>query len=172
MTTNTPTIKIQNLIYLIRGKKVMLDSDLAIIYGVKTKRLNEQMKRNIKRFPSDFMFQLTQKEWEDLWSQFATANFSPKKRRSLPYVFTEHGAVMLASVLNSPKAVSTSVQVVRAFVHLQEVLSENSQLALKIEKLEKKYDNQFQEVFLALRELMNFSKDKIEHVILRKGVKE
>jgi len=150
----------------------MLDSDLAVIYGVKTKRLNEQMKRNIKRFPPDFMFQLTQKEWDNLRSQIATAKFPTDKRRSLPYVFTEHGAVMLACVLNSPKAVSTSVQVVRAFIYLQEVLNTNSQLALKIEKLEKKYDNQFQEVFLALREMMNFSKDKIEQVILRKGVKE
>ena len=150
----------------------MLDSDLAVIYGVKTKRLNEQMKRNIKRFPADFMFRLNEKEWKDLRSQFATTDFSPEKRRSLPYVFTEHGAVMLASVLNSPKAVLTSVQVVRAFVHLQETLSINSQLALKIETLEKKYDNQFGEVFLALRELMNFSKDKIEHVVLRRGVKE
>lgn len=170
--TKTPTIKIQNLIYLIREKKVMLDSDLAIIYGVKTKRLNEQMKRNIKRFPADFMFQLNGEEWKNLRSQFATTDLLSEKRRSLPYVFTEHGAVMLASVLNSPKAVSTSVQVVRAFVHLQEILNGNSQLASKIDELEKKYDNKFQEVFKALRELMNFSKDRIEHVILKKGVKE
>lgn len=168
----TPTIKIQNLIYLIRGEKVMLDSDLAMVYGVKTKRLNEQMKRNIKRFPGDFMFQLNEKEWLDLRSQFATADLGAEKRRGLPYVFTEHGAVMLASVLNSSQAVATSVKVVRAFVHLQEILSANKELSKKIEKLEKKYDNQFQEVFLALRELMNFSKDRIEHIVLKKGVKE
>jgi hypothetical protein len=172
MITNTPAIKIQNLIYLIRGKKVMLDSDLATIYGVKTKRLNEQMRRNIKRFPADFMFQLNEKEWQNLRSQFATANLAIEKRRGLPHVFTEHGAVMLASILSSSKAVATSVKVVRAFIHLQEVVRTDQELAAKIEKLEIKYDNQFQEVFVSLRELMNFSKDKIHQVILRKGVKE
>lgn len=150
----------------------MLDSDLATIYGVKTKRLNEQMKRNIKRFPADFMFRLNEKEWQNLRSQIATANLGDEKRRGLPYVFTEHGAVMLASVLNSPKAVATSVKVVRAFIHLQAFVRTDQELASKIEKLEKKYDNQFQEVFVSLRELMNFSKDKIQQVILKKGVKE
>ena len=150
----------------------MLDSDLATIYGVQTKRLNEQMKRNIKRFPADFMFRLNEKEWQNLRSQIATANLGDEKRRVLPYVFTEHGAVMLASILNSPKAVATSVKVVRAFIHLQAFVRTDPELAAKIEKLEKKYDNQFQEVFVSLRELMNFSKDKIQQVILKKGVKE
>ncbi len=150
----------------------MLDRDLATIYGVKTKRLNEQMKRNIKRFPADFMFRLNEKEWQNLRSQIATANLGDEKRRALPHVFTEHGAVMLASILNSPKAVATSVKVVRAFIHLQSFVRTDQELASKIEKLEKKYDNQFQEVFVSLRELMNFSKDKIQQVILKKGVKE
>jgi phage regulator Rha-like protein len=172
MTTHTPRIEIQNLIYLIRSKKVMLDSDLAIIYGVKTKRLNEQMRRNIERFPADFMFQLNEKEWNNLRSQIATTNPQSEKRRSLPYVFTEHGTVMLASILNSSQAVETSVRVVRAFVQMQKALNDNRQLAEKISKLERKYDSQFQEVFIALRELANFSEDQIEHVILKKGVKE
>lgn len=107
--TNVLSVNIQNLIYFIRDQKVMLDSDLALIYGVKTKRLNEQMKRNIKRFPKDFCFQLSESEWQDLRSQFATANPESAKRRSLPYVFTEYGAVMLASVLDSPRAVITSL---------------------------------------------------------------
>ena len=171
MTTNSKSItKIQNLIYLIRDQKVMLDSDLALLYGVKTKRLNEQMKRNIKRFPDDFCFQLNEKEWKNLRSQIATANFS-EKRRNFPYVFTEHGAVMLASVLNGPQAIIASVKVVRAFVHMQEILSSNEQLSKKLENLERKYDGQFQEVFIALKSLMNFSRDKIGHVILKKGVK-
>lgn len=163
----TPTIQIQNLIYLIRGKKVMLDSDLALLYGVKTKRLNEQMKRNIGRFPDDFMFQLNEKEWKNLRSQIATANY--EKRRNLPYVFTEHGAVMLASVLNSAQAIITSVAVVRAFVSMQEILSDHKQLVLKLEKMENKYDGQFQEVFIALKGMMNAS---VKHAILKKGVKE
>ena len=166
-----PSYKIDQLVYLIRNKKVMLDSDLAAIYGVKTKRLNEQMKHNVDRFPADFMFQLKEDEWKNLRSQFATANFS-EKRRNLPYVFTEHGAVMLASILNSPQAVAASVSVVRAFIYLQEELNNHQQLASKIENLERKYDGKFQEVFIALHQLTNISKDKIEHVILKKGVKE
>ena len=150
----------------------MLDSDLALIYGVKTKRLNEQVKRNIKRFPDDFMFKLNQKEWENLRSQFATANLAMQKRRGLPYVFTEHGAVMLASVVDSPEAIQTNVKIVRAFVQMQSMLSDNKQLVLRLESLERKYDDKFQEVFMALRELMNIPNEKIEHVILKKGVKE
>ena len=115
MNTITPILKIQNLIHLVRNKKVMLDSDLADIYGVKTKRLNEQMKLNKKRFPTDFCFQLNEREWKNLRSQFATANLLDEKRRGLPYVFTEHGAIMLASVLDSPQAVLTSTKVVRSY---------------------------------------------------------
>ncbi|HET6992393.1 MAG TPA: ORF6N domain-containing protein, partial [Bacteroidia bacterium] len=120
-----------SMIYLIRGHKVMIDEDLARIYGVTTKRLNEQVKRNLDRFPKDFMFQLTEKEIISLRSQFATSNEGKGGRRYAPYVFTEHGAVMLASVLNSPVAIKASIQVVKAFVRLREMLIANKELAEK-----------------------------------------
>lgn len=161
---------VEELVYLIRGEKVMLDSDLAMIYGVETKRLNEQVKRNTGRFPDDFMFQLTQKEWEALKSQNATS--IKGGRRTLPYVFTEHGAVMLASVLNTKQAIVASVQVVRVFVKLREILSTHKQLAQKLAELENKYDSQFKKVFAALRELMSTNKVTKDHLILRKGVRE
>jgi len=149
-----PTEHIEHSILVIRGKKVMLDSDLAVIYGVTTSRLNEQVKRNIARFPDDFMFQLTQEESVRLISQIATSNTGRGGRRKLPYAFTEHGAVMLASVLNSPVAIDASVQVVRAFVKLRQLLASHAELARKLNTLEKKYDAQFMEVFKAIRELM------------------
>lgn len=160
----------------VRGQKVILDSDLARIYGVTTKRLNEAVKRNPKRFPQDFMFRLTPQDVETMWSQFATtsANAEPtgaeaipsnwsqfvtssQKRRRLgflPYAFTEHGAIMAAAVLNSPQAVQMSLFVVRAFVKMRDVLVGHRDLARKIEDLEKKYDGQFQVVFEAIRHLM------------------
>ena len=146
-------IRINRSILLIRGQKVMLDVDLAEIYGVKTKRLNEQVKRNILRFPSDFMFQLSEEEKEEV---VAKCDHLSKLKFSVsnPYAFTEHGALMLASVLNSVLAIETSVQVVRAFVKLREILSTNAELSKKIMELEKKYDNQFKVVFEALRALM------------------
>lgn len=176
-------IYIEDLVYLIRGKKVMLDSDLALVYGVDTKRLNEQVKRNISRFAEDFMFQLTQKEVESLKSQIATSKesghlksqFATSKRggrRSLPYVFTEHGAVMLASVLNSPQAIDASIKVVKVFVRLRDILSTHKELAKKIGELENKYDSKFAEVFTALKELMGDHIERKEKLILRKGIKE
>ncbi|MBI4468853.1 MAG: ORF6N domain-containing protein [Acidobacteria bacterium] len=139
---------------LIRGHKVMLDADLAELYGVNTKRLNEQVKRNLGRFPTDFMFQLTRKEAEALRSQIATSKAGRGGRRTLPYAFTEHGAVMLASVLSSPIAVQASIQVVRAFVRLREILATHKELARKMDAMEKKYDTQFKVVFDAIRQLM------------------
>jgi len=147
-----PIERIEQKIYVIRGERVMLDSDLAEIYGVTTKRLNEQVKRNIKRFPEDFMFQLTAEELEDMRSQIATA--SKRNVRFPPYVFTEHGAIMAANVLSSERAVEASVQVVRAFVKLRGLLASNAELAKKFEALEKKYDAQFRVVFDAIRKLM------------------
>jgi len=146
-------IRINRSILLIRGQKVMLDVDLAEIYGVKTKRLNEQVKRNILRFPSDFMFQLSEEEKEEV---VAKCDHLSKLKFSVsnPYAFTEHGALMLASVLNSVLAIETSVLIVRAFVKLRELLSTNAELSKKIMELEKKYDNQFKVVFEALRALM------------------
>jgi hypothetical protein len=148
-----PIDMIERKILLIRGEKVMLDVDLAALYGVTTKRLNEQVKRNRERFPNDFMFQLTEEEKAEV-----VANCDHPKRLkfspTLPYAFTEHGAIMLASVLNSPIAVQTSVLVVRAFVKLWEMLATHKDLAKKLEEIEKKYDAQFKVVFDAIRELM------------------
>jgi phage regulator Rha-like protein len=116
-------IQIENLIYEIRGTKVMFDSDLALLYGVEIKRLNESVKRNIKRFPREFMFQLTEYEWENLRSQIATFN---KTRKYRPYVFTEHGILMLSSILNSEKAINVNIQIIKIFVRMRQyVLSKN-----------------------------------------------
>lgn len=158
--------QIESQIFLIRGQKVMLDADLAELYGVETKRFNEQVRRNSERFPEDFMFQLTAEEFVNLRSQIATSNNSVGNttgrggRRHLPYAFTEHGAIMAASVLNSPRAVEASVQVVRAFVQLRQILASNSELSGKLAALEKKYDIKFRAVFEAIHELMTPSDHK------------
>ena len=150
-----PVERIERCILLIRGEKVMLDSDLAALYGVETKRLNEQVRRNLTRFPPDFMFQLTAQETESLRSQIATSKEGRGGRRYPPFAFTEYGALMLANVLNSERAAQASVQVVRAFVRLRQMLASNSELARKLEGLEKKYDHQFKVVFDAIRQLMS-----------------
>ena len=158
MSQNTgliPMERIERAILLIRGEKVMLDSDLATIYGVETKALNRAVKRNQNRFPLDFMFQLTPKEAKSLRCQFGTSNAGRGGRRYLSYAFTEHGALMLANVLNSERAAQTSVLVVRAFVRLRQLLSSNAELARKLEAMEKKYDAQFKVVFDAIRQLMS-----------------
>lgn len=146
--------QIEKSILIIRGQKVLLDSDMAQIYGVTTKRLNEQVQRNIDRFPEDFMFQLTDQEFANFQKQVLEVGRGG--RRYLPFVFTEHGTVMLASVLNSKIAVAASIQVVRAFISYTKMLTENSTLATKLETLEKKYDHQFKVVFDAIRELVSF----------------
>jgi len=132
----------------------MLDADLASLYGVSTKRLNEQLRRNLSRFPEDFAFRLTQDEADRLRSQIATSKPGRGGRRYLPMAFTEHGAIMLASVLNSPVAVHASIQVVRAFVQLRAMLSAHSDLAHRLDELERRYDHRFQAVFDAIRRLM------------------
>jgi hypothetical protein len=150
-----PSEAIAQRIFLVRGQKVLADADLANLYGVTTKRLNEQVKRNSERFPADFMFQLTAEESEALRSQIATLKTGRgQHRKYLPSVFTEHGAIMAASVLNSPRAIEVSVHVVRAFVRLREVLATHKELARKLEELESKYDAQFRVVFDAIRQLM------------------
>jgi hypothetical protein len=152
----TPIEYIEERILSIRGVKVIMDSDLARLYGVSTKRLKEQVKRNIGRFPDDFMFCLSLEEGkavEALRSQIATLKRGQHLKYA-PYVFTEHGAVMAANVLNSPLAVRISVQVVRAFIRLREVSATHKDLALKLEQVEQKYDQQFKEVFDAIRALM------------------
>jgi phage regulator Rha-like protein len=150
-----PIERIERKIYFLRAEKVMIDRDLAVLYGVTPKRLNEQVKRNRRRFPDDFMFQLTAEESESLRSQFATLKTGRGQHRKYrPYAFTEHGAVMLASVLNSPTAVAASIQVVRAFVRLRAILATHKDLARKLAEMEKKYDMQFRAVFDVIRKLM------------------
>jgi ORF6N domain len=142
------------LIITVRGQKVLLDSDLAALYGVTTKRFNEQVKRNRDRFPEDFMFQLAQKEFDALRSQNATSNDKARGgRRYLPWVFTEHGALMAANILNSPRAVQTSISVVRAFLRLRTMALSVEELSRKVAALESKYDEQFRTVFDAVRQL-------------------
>lgn len=152
-----PEERIEQTILIIRNQKVILDSDLATLYGVSVKRLNEAVKRNAERFPSDFMFQLTRDEVENLRSQFATANFS--MRRYLPYAFTEHGALMVATVLNSPRAVAMSLAVIRTFIKLRQLLSLNKDLARRLDELEEKYDSQFHVVFEAIKQLMQLPEE-------------
>jgi phage regulator Rha-like protein len=140
MSSTRKIDNVERAIYLIRGQRIMLDSDLAAIYQVTTKRLNQQFTRNRKRFPVDFAFQLTAEEFTNLKSQIATSN-RRGGRRYLPWVFTEHGAIMLASVLNSDVAVQASVRVVRAFIKLREMVAANAQLASKLEELERRLDS-------------------------------
>ncbi len=152
-----PALKsVQSRIHFIRGERVMLSADLAEIYGVETRALNQAVKRNAARFPADFMFQLTAKEAADLKSQSVTSSWGGA-RRALPYAFTEHGAVMLASVLNSPRAVRMSVYVVRAFVSVAQLMSKHKELAAKITALEGKvgkHDKQLQNLLEAIKLLI------------------
>jgi hypothetical protein len=146
---------IASKIYLIRGKKVILDKDLANLYQVETRRLNEQLKRNLSRFPLDFAFQLTKEEWASLRSQIATLKQDRgQHRKYLPYVFTEHGVVMASNLLKSDIATQVSIQVVRTFVKLREFLSTNKELKADIEQLERKYDQQFKVVFEAIKHIL------------------
>jgi hypothetical protein len=154
MAVNVPQELIEQKIYLIRGHKVMLDSGLAKLYGVTTKRLNEQVKRNKGRFPSDFMFKLKKDESESLRSQIATSKIGRGGRTYLPYVFTEQGVAMLSSVLNSERAILVNIEIMRTFTKLRKMLASNENLKRKLTALEKKYDKQFKIVFEAIYELM------------------
>lgn len=148
-----PVERIERLILLIRGKKVLLDFDLAEMYGVETKVLNQAVKRNLKRFPSDFMFQLTSEELNTLRSQFVTSK-GFGGRRVPPYVFTEQGVAMISGVLNSSRAIEVNIAIMRTFVSLRKMLSSNEELSRRLHELETKYDKQFRIVFEAIRELM------------------
>lgn len=150
--------RIEQRILLLRGHKVMLDRDLADLYGVKTWALNQAVKRNIARFPDDFMFQLTSEESEALRSQSVISR-SWGGRRYLPHVFTEQGVAMLSSVLRSTRAIQVNVEIMRAFVRLRQVLSSHKDLARRLEELERRYDAQFKVVFDAIRQLMEPSPD-------------
>jgi hypothetical protein len=147
----------ESKIRLIRGVRVILDTDLAELYGVTAKRLNEQVKRNARRFPDDFMFQLSAEELANLRSQIVTSSSSHGGRRYLPYVFTEHGAIMAASILNSERADEMSLFVVRAFIRMREALAANQQIIAKLSELESRvegHDSDIQELIEAIRELM------------------
>lgn len=145
--------RIEDAILLLRSEKVLLDHDLAALYGVEPKVLNQAVKRNLVRFPDDFMFQLTAAEFENLRSQAVTSSLHGG-RRYLPYAFTEHGVAMLSSVLRSERAVLVNIEVVRAFVRLRRLLATHQDLARKLVSLEKRYDAQFRVVFDAIRDLM------------------
>jgi phage regulator Rha-like protein len=149
-----PQEVVEAKIFLIRGKKVMLDKDLAMLYGVETKMLNRALKRNIERFPEDFMFQLTKEEY----TEFLRCNFGTLKRgehsKYLPYAFTENGVAMLSGVLNSKRAIQVNIQIMRTFTRLREIMASHKDLARKIEEMEKKYDYQFKVVFDAIKQLL------------------
>ena len=152
-TTIVAVERIQNSIYLIRKQRVMLDGDLAQLYGVQTRALVQAVKRNIKRFPSDFMFQLTKKEKQELITNcedILSLKYSP----SLPYVFTEQGVSMLSSVLRSKRAIEVNIAIMRTFVKLRQILATNDLLRRKIESMERKYDEQFQQVFAVLKNML------------------
>jgi len=161
--------KIRLAIHIIRGHRVMLDADLASLYGVETKVLNQAVKRNMARFPSDFMFKLTPEEAAASRSQLVTLNSGPKRPnrdesqlamtrganlKYLPYAFTEQGVSMLSSVLRSPRAVQVNIEIMRAFVRLRRALASHEDLARKLDELESRYDEQFRVVFQAIRQLM------------------
>jgi len=162
-----PLERVEKAILLIRGEKVILDSNLATLYGVSTARLNQQVNRNIKRFPEDFMFRLSRAEFNSLILQNATSKKARGGRRKLPYAFTEHGAIMAANVLNNKRAVEASVQVVRAFVKLRQMLASNAELAFKLDELERKYNHQFKIVFDAIRELMTPAPTQVKPIGFR-----
>ena len=179
--TVVPVERIEKAILYIRGQKVMLDSVLAELYGVETKVLNRAVKRNIDRFPDDFMFQLTDKEWDSLRCQFGTSNVDSNLRcqigtskpgrggkRYLPYVFTEQGVAMLSSVLKSERAVKVNIEIMRAFVRLRRMIASNKELSKRLDELEKKYDSQFKCVFDAIRQLMTPADKEMRKIGFRK----
>ena len=167
MKDRIPQEIIERKIYLIRGHKVMLSMDLAELYGVPVKRLNEQVKRNIKRFPDDFIFQLNYEEYKILKSQIATSRWGGA-RRANPYAFTEQGVAMLSSVLNSERAIQVNIAIMRAFVKLRQVLSTHKELAHKLNELERKiekHDVDIQSIFGAIRQLMAPPPEKPRRII-------
>ena len=148
------TLSIEDRIRRVRSQKVMLDSDLAALYGVTTGALNQAVRRNLERFPGDFMFNLTQAEAGALKSQTVTAKTGRGGRRTLPYAFTEHGVAMLSGVLGSPMAIQVNLEIIRALIRLRRVFDSRKDLEVRLTSLEGKYDAQFKVVFDAIRELM------------------
>jgi hypothetical protein len=171
MRTTVPIGRIDRLIFLIRGQKVMLDADLARHYGVPTKRLNEQVRRNIRRFPPDFMFRLTPDETGLLRSQFATLKTGRgKHRKYTPFAFTEQGVAMLSSALNSSRAIRVNIEIMRTFVRLRELWSTNKELAQKLGDLERRISSQdvhIARLFEAMRRLMEPERTKVKRIGFR-----
>lgn len=163
-----PVERIEKAILLVRKQKVMLDADLAALYGVETRVLVQAVKRNIERFPEDFMFQLSHEEFAILRSQSVTSS-DWGGRRYPPYAFTEQGVAMLSSVLHSERAIRVNIEIMRAFIRLRQMLASHAELARKLEALEKKYDAQFEEVFEAIRQLMASPEPKRRAIGFRKG---
>jgi hypothetical protein len=160
-----PVERVEQCVYVIRGQKVILDADLARIYGVSTTRLNQQVRRNRKKFPPDFVFELTREEFDNLMLHSATSSSGYGGRRKLPLAFTEHGAIMAATVLNSPQAVLMSVLVVRAFVQMRETLVSHHELVRKLAELERRltgHDDAIRHIFEVIRQLLGPSKPKPE----------
>ena len=154
---------IQTKIYEVRGQKVMLDYDLAELYEVETRVLNQAVKRNIDIFPPDFMFQITINEWENMSSQFVMTSVNKRPKTALPNVFTEHGVTMLANILKSKKARQTSVAIVRAFIALKQFALTNTELSNKLKELENTYNKQFKDVYDAINYLLKKDKQEINH---------
>ncbi len=154
-----PSENIVNKIYLFRGQKVMLDKDLAELYGVETRRLKEQVRRNINRFPESFMFELSQEEHQSLRSQFATLKRG-RHSKYPPFVFTEHGILMLSSVLNSEIAIKMSVQIIETFVQLRKIANNYEEIMDKIQQMESQYNNQFGKIYKALQQLLSTPKEQ------------
>jgi hypothetical protein len=152
--------RIENKILLIRGQKVILDRDLAELYGVETRRLNEQVKRNIKRFPDDFMFQLNDNEFKNWKSQFAISNSDKMGLRHKPYVFTEHGALMCSNLLKSDRAIEVSILIVRAFIKLREMLSLNKAFEAKFKQIEEKLSHHDKAIIAIVKEIKKLSYTK------------
>ena len=171
MSSLVPIEQIEKRILFLRGHKVMLSTDLAEMYGVEPRALVQAVKRNRERFPKDFMFQLSEKEFENLKSQIVTSSWGGL-RRARPYAFTEQGVAMLSSVLNSKRAVQVNIGIMRAFVQLREMIGTNKELARRLAEIENKYDAQFKVVFDAIRELMAPPKTPVRRIgFQREGVK-
>ncbi len=156
---------IASKIYFLRGERVLLDSDLALLYGVETKVLKQAVRRNIERFPEDFMFELTDKEYDNLRSQIVTSSWGGQ--RYPPFAFTEQGVAMLSGILNSPRAIETNIAIMRTFVALRRWIQSNKELAAKIRQLENKYDQQFKVVFDAIRQLIKQETKKMRPIGFR-----
>lgn len=166
-----PIERIEHAIYLIRGKKVMLDRDLAALYGVSTKVLKQAVRRHLTRFPDDFMFVLSASEFKDWRSQFVTSKSDRKGLRYAPMAFTEHGILMLSTALNSERAILVNIEIMRAFVRLRQIIASDAALSRRLNELERKYDHQFTVVFKAIRQLIKPRARNRKEIGFRPGFK-